>query len=36
MGGACNMHERDEECMQSFGRKPEGKRPLGVYVYGHR
>jgi len=29
MGGACSIHGKDEKCIQNFGRKPEGKRPLG-------
>jgi len=29
MGGACSTHGRDEKRIQTFGRKPEGKRPLG-------
>jgi hypothetical protein len=24
-----STHERFEKCMQNFGRKPEGRRPLG-------
>jgi hypothetical protein len=26
MGRACNMYMSEEKCMQSFGRKPKGKR----------
>jgi len=29
MDGVCSMHEREANCIQYFGRKPEGKRPLG-------
>jgi len=29
MGGAYTMHERSENCIQNFSRKPEAKRPLG-------
>jgi hypothetical protein len=29
MGAACSNHRRDEKCITIFGRKPEGKRPLG-------
>jgi hypothetical protein len=29
MGKACSMHRREEECIQGFDGKPEGKRPLG-------
>jgi hypothetical protein len=28
VGGACGMHGRREKRVQSFGGKPEGKRPL--------
>jgi hypothetical protein len=28
MGEACSTHGIDEKCVQHFGRKPEGKRPL--------
>jgi hypothetical protein len=28
MGMACNTHGSKEECIQDFGRKLEGKRPL--------
>jgi hypothetical protein len=26
---ACSTHGREEECIQDFGGKPEGNRPLG-------
>jgi len=29
MGGACGRYGGGERCMQDFGKKPEGKRPLG-------
>jgi hypothetical protein len=29
MGLTCSTHGSDEKCVQYFGRKPEGKRPLG-------
>jgi hypothetical protein len=29
MGGACSMHRAKERCIQGFGGKPEGKRPVG-------
>jgi len=29
MGGACSMYGGEERCIQGFGGKPEGKRPLG-------
>jgi hypothetical protein len=29
MGKECNTHGEEEECMQGFGGKPRGKRPLG-------
>jgi hypothetical protein len=29
MGGACSTHGGEEECVQGFGGKPEGKKPLG-------
>jgi len=29
MGGACSAYREGERCVQSFGGKPEGKRPLG-------
>jgi hypothetical protein len=29
MGVACSTHCRGENCIQNFGRKPEGKRPFG-------
>ena len=29
MGGACGAYGGAERCAQGFGRKPEGKRPLG-------
>jgi hypothetical protein len=28
MGGACSTDGEDEKCVQNFGWKPEGKRPL--------
>jgi hypothetical protein len=28
MGGVCSTLERDEKCIQYFGKKPEGKRTL--------
>jgi len=28
MGRTCGMHGRDEKCVQYFGWKTEGKRPL--------
>jgi hypothetical protein len=28
MGGACSTYGREERCVQGFGGKPEGKRPL--------
>jgi len=28
MGGACSTHRRHENCMQTLGGKPEGKRSL--------
>ena len=28
MGGACSMYGGEERCIQGFGGKPEGKRPL--------
>jgi len=27
--GSCSAYGRDEKCIQSFGEKPEGKRPHG-------
>jgi hypothetical protein len=30
MGGACNTYGRKERCIQGFGGKPEGNRPLGT------
>jgi hypothetical protein len=29
MDEACSTHRVDEKCVQNFGRKSEGKRPLG-------
>jgi hypothetical protein len=29
MGGECRMYEGELRCIQGFGRKREGKRPLG-------
>jgi hypothetical protein len=29
MGKACSKHGGDEKCVRNFGRKREGKRPLG-------
>jgi hypothetical protein len=29
MGGVCNTHGRDENLIQNFGQKNEGKTPLG-------
>jgi hypothetical protein len=29
MSWACNTHRRDKKYIQSLGRKPAGKRPLG-------
>jgi hypothetical protein len=29
MGGACDMHGREEKCIQDVGWKPEGNRALG-------
>jgi hypothetical protein len=29
MGGACSTHGRDEKCIKTSVRKPEGKRPHG-------
>jgi len=29
MGRACSMYGGDEKCIQHFGGKPVGKRPLG-------
>ena len=29
MGGTCSMYGGEERCIQGFGGKPEGKRPLG-------
>ena len=29
MGGACSAYGGEERCIQGFGGKPEGKRPLG-------
>jgi hypothetical protein len=28
IGGACSVHGVHEKCVQDFGWKPEGKRPL--------
>ena len=28
MVGACSTYERQKRCIQGFGGKPEGKRPL--------
>jgi len=28
MSGACSTHEEEERCVQGFGGKPGGKRPL--------
>jgi len=29
MGGACNTYGGEDMCIQGFGGKPRGKRPLG-------
>jgi hypothetical protein len=29
VGGTCGTHGGGERCLQGFGLKPEGKRPLG-------
>jgi hypothetical protein len=29
MGGACSTYGGQEKCIQCFGGRPEGKRPLG-------
>jgi hypothetical protein len=29
MGGACNTHGPDEECVWTFVGKPDGRRPFG-------
>jgi hypothetical protein len=29
VGGACGTYEVEEKCVQDFGGKQEGKRPLG-------
>jgi len=29
MGGACSTYGGKERCIQGFGGKPEGKKPLG-------
>jgi hypothetical protein len=29
VGGVCTTDGRNEKCIQSFGRKPEGKKPMG-------
>jgi hypothetical protein len=29
MGGACGSHGGGEKCIQHFGGKPDGRRPLG-------
>jgi len=29
MGGACSTYGGEHKCIQGFGGKPEGKRPLG-------
>jgi hypothetical protein len=29
VGGTCGRHGSGQECVQGFGGKPEGKRPLG-------
>ena len=34
MGGACRMYGGWERCIQGFGGKPEGKRPLGRHRCG--
>ena len=30
MGGACNMCQGEERCVQDLVGKPEGERPLGI------
>jgi len=27
MGGTCSTHDRDERCIENFGRKQEGMKP---------
>jgi hypothetical protein len=29
VGGACSTYLAQERCLQGFGGRPEGKRPLG-------
>ena len=29
MGGACSTYGEEEKCIQGFGGKPKGKKPLG-------
>ena len=31
MDGACKRYEGEGRCIQGFGGKPEGKRPLGRF-----
>jgi hypothetical protein len=35
VGRTCHTHGRDEDFTQGFGRKPDGKRPLGRPSYMH-
>jgi len=30
MDAACSTYEEEERCVQGFGGKPEGKRPLRI------
>ena len=33
MGGACVVQVIEQNCVQGFGRKPEGKKPLGRFEH---